>query len=181
MFSRDVRLNAQRTRWDLIFWTFPHNFFFFYQILVVDPHNGGGWAKIWKLFFIFLPLSFIACIYNWECHWTNLYFYFCLPLPKFLNEFTIRNAQQQTCACNSFLHYGLFINVQLTTDELYSIWLYSLHISSLSIWKSRKCHRMILFFISFFLDSLCMNLQLGMSQDKRKHQTFDLSRKIHDR
>ena len=35
--------------------------------------------------------------------------------------------------------------------------------------------------ISFCLDSLCMNLQLGMSQDKRKHQTFDLSRKIHDR
>ena len=26
-----------------------------------------------------------------------------------------------------------------------------------------------------------MNLQLGMSQDKRKYQTFDLSRKIHDR
>ena len=35
--------------------------------------------------------------------------------------------------------------------------------------------------ISFCIDSLCMNLQLGMSQDKRKHQTFDLSRKIHDR
>ena len=44
--------------------------------------------------------------------------------------------------------------------------------------RSRTC---ICNCISFCLDSLCMNLQLGMSQDKRKHQTFDLSRKIHDR
>ena len=147
----------------------PHKFFFFIRSLLLTLTTVAGELKFKKKTFLHLPSFLFHCMsLQLGMPQDKLVFYFCLRLPKFLNEFTIINAQQQTCTCISFLNHGFFINVKLATDELVFVFDCT-YFCPESIWK---CHRTKLLFY-FFLPWQSLH-ELTVGNVTRQTKTPDL-------